>query len=484
MKKNINSLIFIINIIFFILIILFYNFFDYIFNDILIVYVLSTVFILLLIFSLRVEKYEILRKNYFKHSTLVLLGLVVVGFQRYLDYYLGYIDKSDLLRQVSDEAAAKSLLISLIGLISFFLGFLLKRNNYSISIEKKYFKANGTSFLTVLSLFFLLGFLFTINPLYVFGGYGIHEMGLTAIYYAVLFKASIFALIIQKVINLSATDNNVQSFWGFIKGVGYINILIILIYSSIVILSGDRGDVIALGLLMVIGYMNSSNKSITRVKSILLIFAAAFIITILGIARSFNTLDDSSFISNISQSFSEESKKDHIKSIIPITAELSGSVKALQYSVEYVPSQYDYVHSRFYIQSIIGVIPFSSIVLPYIYSDNSFKYNSSDGYVTWLIAGDNPTSGQGTSTVADFYLSYGLLGVILGMGFFGWLIRYSEQHIEFSNSKYLIVIIISIVMFTSSIFLSRTSLFASFRLIIWIWVLILLNRWLTSRLSR
>lgn len=484
MRKNINSLIFIINFSFLIIVILFYNFFDYIFNDRLIFYVLSTVFMLLLLFSLRAERHGILRKNFFKHSTLVLLGLVVVCFQRYLDYYLGYIDKSELLLQVSDEAASKSLLISLIGLISFFLGFFLKKNNYSVSIGKEYFKATNTNFLTILSLFFLLGFLLTVNPLYVFGGYGIYDMGLTAIYYTVLFKASIFALIIQKVINLSKIENSIKSFWVFIKGVGYINILMILIYSSVVVLSGDRGDVIAFGLLMIIGYMNSSNKKIKRIQSIFLISVAAFIITILGIARSFNSSEDSSFINNISKSFSEESKSNNTKSILPATAELSVSVKALQYSVEYVPSQYDYVYSRFHVQAILSVIPFSSILIPYIYNDNSFKYNSSDDYVTWLIAGDNSTSGEGTSTVADFYLSYGLLGVILGMGFFGWLIRYSEQHIEFSQSKYLIVIIISIVMFTSSIFLSRTSLFASVRLIVWIWVLLISNKWLNSRLNR
>lgn len=484
MIKNVNTLIFIMNIMTLTLLIFFYFFIDYSFTDTLIIYVLFTVFILTFIFSLRREKHLILKRNYFKHSTLVVLGLLIVGFQKYLDYCLGYIDKSDLLLQVSQQTVAKSSLISLIGLTSFFIGFLLKTNiNYKDN-ERNGFEVTSTKLLSILAAIFLLAFILTVNPLYVFGGYGIYDMGLTAIYYSILFKASIFALVIQKVINISQYESKPQSFWIFLKSIGYFNVLMLFIYCFIVLLSGDRGDMIAISLLVLIGYTNASGEKISRFKSIVLITLAAFIITMLGIARSFNTLDDSSFVDNITKALAGESNKEASVSVLPFTAELSDSVKAIHYSVEYVPSQYEYVYSRFHMQSIFGAIPLSSSVTQYIFSDNSVKYTSSANYVTWLIAGDNATSGQGTSIFADFYLSYGLLGVVLGMAFFGWLIRYSEQSIEFNQNKYLIMIIISIVMFTSSIFLSRSSLFASVRLIVWIWTILVINRWISHKLSR
>lgn len=478
-----NNLIFVINLMVLIISIFFINFMEINFSEYLILIIIFISFILTFLFFLKKEKYPILRKNLFIHSILVILGLWVVSFQKYIDYYLGYVDKSELLLQVSEESGAKSLIIAFIGLVSFFIGYLLKTNKINYN-NKNYFKESGTHFLTFLNISFLLGFLVTVNPLYVMGGYGIHSMGVNAIYFSLLFKASYYALIIQKIINISNYDLKVKNILDFVRYIGYLNIGLFFIYISIVLLSGDRGDFISFSLLLLIGYINSTGKKISRFKSILMICIAAFFITLLGVARSFNTVDGANFISNISKALSGESNKHQAESIIPFTAELSDSVKALHYSVEYVPTHYEYLYSRFHFQAILGIIPFSSYISPIVFNDTSEKYTSSDNYITWLIEGENPQTGHGTSIVADFYLSYGILGVVFGMGLFGWLIRYCEQHMQLKDNRYLILLITSIVIFSSSIYLSRSALLPPIRLIIWIWVLMLLNRWLNKRLSK
>jgi len=483
MSSNINNLIFVINVMILTFTLFIYIFFEYSLNDTFILFFVSMAFILLSLFSLRGERYEILKKNYFKHSTLVLLGIFVVSFQKYIDFYLGYIDKNELLMQISEESVAKSLIIVFIGLISFFIGYLLKSNKLN-SKSKNYFKGSSTQFLTFLSIAFLLGFLLTVNPLYVMGGYGIHDIGNNAIYFSLLFKASYFALIIQKLINSSNYNLKIHNVFDYVKFVGYFNIGLFLVYISVVLLSGDRGDFVALSLLLLIGYINSTGEKISRFKSILMICVAAFFITLLGVARSFNTLENASFTSNISKALSGESNKHQTESILPFTAELGDSAKALHYSVEYVPTHYEYLYSRFHFQAILGIIPFSSYISPLIFNDTSEKYTSSDSYITWLIEGENPQTGHGTSMIADFYLSYGVLGVIFGMGFFGWLIRYCEQHMQLKDNKHLILLIISVVIFSSSIYLARSSLLPPIRLIVWIWILMLLNEWLNKRLIK
>ncbi len=481
MMKNTNNLIFIINLMIITTALILYGFFDYLLSNTLVFIVLFASFSLAILFSLRSEKYEILRKNYFKHSTLVLLGIFIVSFQKYLDFYLGYIDKSELLMQVSEESAVKGLIIAFLGLVSFFIGYLLKSNKINTGGEN-YFKKTSTQFLSILSFVFLLGFLLTINPLYVMGGYGIHSIGNNAVYFSLLFKASYFSLIIQKVINYS--NSIVNNIFDYIKCIGFFNVGLLVVYISVVLLSGDRGDFVTFLLLLLIGYINSTGKKISRSISILIICVAAFFVTLLGVARSFNTLENTSFTSNISKALAGESNKHQADSILPFTAELGDSVKALHYSVEYVPTHYDYLYSRFHFQAILGVVPFSSYISPFLFKDTSEKYTSSDSYITWLIEGENPQTGHGTSIIADFYLSYGVFGVIFGMGFFGWLIRYCEQHMQLKNNRYLILLIISFVIFSSSIYLSRSSLLPPIRLIVWIWALMLLNRWLNQKLSK
>lgn len=478
---NTNSLIFFINSMALFIVLICYIFFEFEFSDNLIFFILLLVLTLLVVFCFKKENNNALRNNLFKHSTLFLIGLLVVNFQKYLDYYLGYIDETSLLQYVSENTAIKSIFLGLIGLLSFLIGYLLGIKKTKVY---KNFNNNNTFFLSILNTFFLMGFLVFINPLYVYGGYGIHEMGLNAVYFSVLFKSSVFALIIQKIINSNLKEVVNLNFYYFVKYIGIYNIFLILFYLSIVLLSGDRGDIIQFSLLFLIAYINITGRKINRLKSMVMIFLAAFFITILGMARSFNSIENTSFLENINKSLLGESNKVEVPSIIPVTAELSDSIKALHYSVEYVPNTYDYMYSRFHFQAILGIVPFSSNISNFIFSNNSVEYQSSDSYITWLIEGDNPTTGHGTSIIADFYLSYGLIGVVLGMFSVGWLLRFCEQNIILKNNRYLIFLIISIVFFCSSIYLARSSIFPSIRLIVWVWILMLLNEWLNKRLAK
>lgn len=483
MNKNWNVIILIINFFTLIGMLFTYYFMEPMLNDSFVIIILSITVILTILFYLKSENESILRNNFFKHSNLVLIGLLTVNFQKYLDYLLNYIYETDLLLGVSQATGIKSLLLALIGLICFFIGYLVKMPlNYNKAVAVT--KLTNTTFLSLIAITCLVGFILTVNPAYVLGGYAIYDMGLMAVYFSVLFKASYFALAIQKFINLKVRNCSVSGLFSFIKQMGIFNLLILFIYLIIVLLSGDRGDIIAFSLLILMGYMLVTGKKFGLIKSTVMILIASTFITLLGIARSFNVESNLSFGEKITRAIAGESNLGKVDSILPVTAELAGSVKALLYSVEFVPSMYDYFYGRFQLQAIFSIFPFSNSINEIIFKDNSSKNTSSDSYVTWLIEGDYALTGHGTSILADFYLSFGVLGVVVGMLFFGWLVRYSEQQTRIEDSRALLGIIVSVVIFCFSIYLARSSLFSFFRLIIWIWILLSLNRWFLKNIKR
>ena len=88
--------------------------------------------------------------------------------------------------------------------------------------------------------------IYTINPLYLLGGYGNFEMGNTARYSSILFELSYIAGIIQALINKSNLTGKKRSFYFFFKSIGFLHLSLFIIYSLIILISGDRGPIIYL----------------------------------------------------------------------------------------------------------------------------------------------------------------------------------------------------------------------------------------------
>ena len=67
----------------------------------------------------------------------------------------------------------------------------------------------------------------------------------------------------------------------------------------------------------------------------------------------------------------------------------------------------DYFFGYFQIRQIVSCIPGAGGIFLKIFGDNNKKYNGSSGYITYLIQGDYPKYGDGTSVTADLYLDFG-----------------------------------------------------------------------------
>src|SRR5690606_13564158 len=85
---------------------------------------LVVVFVSLLLFFSRGETNGSLKGQYLKHSTLAILGIVIVFFQYPVDYVVGNFDNSNMVIWVNHKIVVKSLTLSIIGLICFLLGYI------------------------------------------------------------------------------------------------------------------------------------------------------------------------------------------------------------------------------------------------------------------------------------------------------------------------------------------------------------------------
>lgn len=412
-----------------------------------------------LVLFLFIVKNKNIRKGLFRHSTIFLFGFFVVHFQLLFKYVL---DKSINLRfdvWIDNSIVCKSLAISSLGFVSFLIGYQIcsfkdssvKKNIQSERMSKSIVALVNPKYLIWPAWGLFLLFIINANPLYLAGYYGSVYMGDLATYINMVFGLVINAMIIINSWNIKIQDKRLSSFWEYVKSYRLAFLVLLFIYSALMLFIGDRGPVISFALIFMGGYGFYRRGWPKTHILICLMMAGAFVLTIIGIARSYDK--DIDFVERISLALSaSEDNSSNFDS----TSELAGSVRTLHYAVSAVPDKFDYSYGRFQVQQVLSVIPgFGSFVNNYI--DSRFQYKSSASFITYLEQGSNPTSGAGTTCVADFYLDFGLFGVIVGMFVFGFFVCNLEFACFSKNIPSLLVWVFIMVYFSKSLYIGRST---------------------------
>jgi oligosaccharide repeat unit polymerase len=440
---------------------------------------LFIVIITLLSFTFRKERNQNLRGQFLRHSTLVLIGYCIVHFQYYIDYLVGNISKNNLDIWVNTHVVLKAFTLSVIGLICFVLGYsIYKKRRPAESVKSSSSEFQHVKFLTFLATITLIAYFFSANPLYLSGFYGQEDMGLWATYSVLTFTIIVFAILIQNSRNMIVANTIPRNLKEYVKYQGFFFSLLIGIYLLSVVISGDRGPIITVGLAYFSGYYFTTRKKLNWKAGLLLIFVGAAFISLLGVARSFNKNLD--FSTKISEGLKKGSL--HLtSSFLPQTQELAGSVKALHTTVNYVPQKQDFLFGRFQVEQLTVILPFFNIFNSLIYSENGVRFKGSASYITWIRQGDYPKFGEGTTCVADFYFDFGIWGVIIGMFIFGYTMRLAEVHMTGPRLPNLFMHSFLIVYLSYALYIGRSSFLFNFRTVFWVFIVLLINKYIFNK---
>jgi oligosaccharide repeat unit polymerase len=416
------------------------------------------------------NKFE-LKKQLFKFSTLFILGFSIVHFQYYLDFLLDNVDIKTSYIWINRTVVIKSFILSTVGLLSFFIGYILIKKTKVLNSKKQ--KANSTKFLVLFATLMLLLFIATVNPLYLAGFYGEVEMGTTATYAILLFKLLFFSAIIQNCRNMIFLKRIPSSIKEYINSQGYIISGVLCVYLLLVLISGDRGPLISFTICYFSGYYIVTKKKLSIKKGFTFLMLGAIFMTLLGeVRRSDKNID---FTTRLQRALNEEKTGSQV-SFLPQTQELAGSVRTLHTAVNYIPEKHDFLYGRFQFQQISASIPFFNMFLPIFYDSGHVKYKGSSSFVTWINQGDYPNSGDGTSCITDFYFDFGIFGVIVGMFLFGLITRYFEVNLFCNyNISPLFIHIFGIIYLSNAIYIPRSSILFELRTVIWITLILMFN---------
>lgn len=266
-------------------------------------------------------------------------------------------------------------------------------------------------------------------------------------YSVVMIQVLIFTILCSNVITLRNVKNK-ASLLTFIRMNGLMFLVPLIIYLSLVFMTGDRGPILTTVLAYVITYVIATQKKIKFVTLFLAIFIGSTVLSIIGNVRKYNNLLTVHEMLSYNNQGNEES-------ILPVTKELADSYNTFTYSVAKVPCQHDYFYGMMKLRDLGYSVPFLYRAIPFIYSKKEYE-NGSTSYCTYLIQGLNRTYGNGSSLLADIYLDFGLIGIIFVMMLLGFLIVHIDNILFHSTSPYWLVT--SVACFSYSIYLSRATL--------------------------
>ena len=413
-------------------------------------------------FLLGFKRERILYSFWVRPSNIFILSLLIVNLQIILNVYLGLDSISSYLETcIYTPYVGKALIFGCIGISAFLLGNAIKTKQ---NITYRAISAPQKQTVFVWTLMSLLSFCvwvinidilsFVTGMDYQGSGAATRETSPFAIF-EVLFDVFV-------TINLATiTRNNIieskkeWSILAFLRSFPVLFLLIVSMYMILRLVSGDRGPVIYTGLMFFYSYLISTGKRIKLSRLLLLIIVGAFSMTLLNVIRGFRNPTES-FSQKVERALEEMSEESDIKTISPFTHELAKSVNCNFIALHDIDKGItNYKYGAYNISELVIGIPGSNRVAQELFDIDLYRYATSE-YLTISFLGKNYAFGLGTTALADFFLDFGIIGVILGMFFGGRLFKKIDSCIV---SPYInIYVLIAMLKFSSmAIYIPRSS---------------------------
>ncbi|MBL7086578.1 MAG: oligosaccharide repeat unit polymerase [Candidatus Cloacimonetes bacterium] len=434
----------------------------------------------LIYISIRIRKYGEMRL--LSISTIFILGYFVVFYQVFLLDLFGFelVKVYYKLIWISKEVMQRSFGIASIGLLAFYVGASSIKLRSHKNIKNAIDITSPNSIFVVLTLayvFYILFFIFAGS--YRYGIYYAKDASPLAVYLYKLFVVCLSAAVIIKISHITSYKEKKLSAKQYLSNLGFPLLFLLIWHIAFSTFVGDRGPVISFTLLAFAMYFIRWQK-LNLLRIIVAVFLIAFLLTLIGKIRSYQSLG-LEYGKRFSKVVSEYSEKEGIDSKFGIkipaseTIELALSIQTLNYSLYNVPDFYKFRYGLFQLNYFISIIPGLSGMTNSLLYDGMERYKSSSTFITYLIQGDNPSYGNGTSIIADFYLDFGVLGVVVGLYLLGFFVGRNESRLWKGYQKPTLLWIAILILFSKSLYLNRSSIGLEFSNIVLIFLFIKLN---------
>lgn len=391
--------------------------------------------------------------NWINFNTFFTIGFFIVHFQVIFLDSLG-IPPTDLpFVWINDSVVNYSTWLSCIAItfyVLFSLLFFLNRLNYKkISIPTTIIKTNKLD-ITIIILFII--FLISVGASFLSGNYdGGGNWGAGASYTLIMLRSCLIIRIVYFFYNYLVIKRELN----FVKYLLNNKVFIVIVFLFLIVFlnAGDRGPIIEIGLIIIFLF-SLFVKRISLGLLIFVIIGGSFLMTILREGRAIKDSNESIVsrgLDNIDQT-----------SFFGFTEELAQSVRILFRATSIFPYNQDYLYGQTMIIDISSFVPFLS---RYIIDNLSIppEYTSSTRFFTIQGQGYSYTYGEGSEIIADIYINFGFLGVVLFFSIFGLFI--SKVSIITHKSYQFLPLIILVVYCSCSIYLNRSVFFYPLQLI-------------------
>ena len=413
------------------------------------------IFFTTLVFHFFIQKDE----NWFRLDVLFLLGFGIVHFQWAIMLALSNMSLENLnfikYGFISLKYMNYGTWLATIGIVSWFLGYesLAKKNKKIVLYKIKYKKLLWTSIILFILFIITAGSDFFNGGVYKGSGGSSAGAGIS-VYFQLLLGISILTL---TTISILDTKNKYKNKINFIKWLYKIDkkyLLLTIIYILLFLSIGDRGTgmQIAFTFLIIFG---SSIQPIKFKQFSMIIVIGAVILTLIGLGRSVKS-DENILLAGAS--------KVKFESNYDVTMELANSVRTLYLSLEKVPEYHNYFFGKLWIGEALSIIPLSQNIYLQL-SDYPVYELGSARYITYLRFGIKPPSGEGTSLIADIYLNFSLIGVIIFMFFLGVFMKKLQNELNKQENFYWIIT--AGIFASMTLYMGRGDLFGNIRPIVW-----------------
>lgn len=408
-------------------------------------------------------------KYYVRPVLIFLMSFIIVNCQIYIDLLLNNVTVT-YNGFINPNTINKGMLLSAIGFTSFGLGYnLIEDKQYTFNTKFVY----SRSLYNILKRLNILIFILWLSQLSIndftgesylnSGAYDVTETKYTDLLFSIS-QIIIFSYI-AKIINFKVSIGSIHKLIPFsIFGPS-------IFYVLIKLMSGDRGGAIFISFLLFY-FIILVTKIRIKLKYILpIILFGALIMTSISFSRQMG--NELSFSEKLTYIFDNVDLLDEKKSFLSPTRELANSNNCIHIALDEINNKHKAFHyGEFHLCYILNCIPLISN--PIIKELGIEKENRlSSEYITIAYSGKQYQSGLGTSTIADNYLEFGVIGVIVGLIIIGVIFRFVDNVIINCNANNIpmIYILFALTMCYASLSIPRAYYFFYFRLFLYIYVI-------------